>query len=67
MSDENRPYDEDLAQILSAYLDGQLAPEETARIEKRLAEDPDARTLLEQLRQVSQMVPSLPHRNTPFN
>jgi hypothetical protein len=65
MSDENQPYDEDLAQILSAYLDGQLASAETARIEERLAEDPEARTLLEQLRQVSQMVHSLPHTSAP--
>jgi len=65
MSDETQPYDEDLAAILSAYLDGQLSPGETAQVEQRLAEDPEARTLLEQLRQVSQMVHSLPHSSAP--
>ena len=65
MSDETRPYNEDLAAILSAYQDGQLSPAETAQVEERLAEDPEARTLLEQLRQVSQMVHSLPHSSAP--
>lgn len=65
MSDEKQSYDEELAQLLSAYLDGELGPEETARIEERLAEDPEARALLEQLRQVSQMVHSLPHSSAP--
>ena len=65
MSDAKRSYNEELAELLSAYLDGQLAPEETAKVEKRLVEDPEARTLLDQLRQVSQMVHSLPQSSAP--
>jgi cell fate (sporulation/competence/biofilm development) regulator YlbF (YheA/YmcA/DUF963 family) len=65
MNDETQPYDEDLAQLLSAYLDGQLAPDETDQVERRLTEDPEAQELLDQLRQVSRMVHSLPHDSAP--
>jgi len=65
MSDERESYDEDLAEVLSVYLDGELSAEETAQIEERLAEDPEARMLLEQLGQVSEAVQSLPHSSAP--
>ncbi|HEY4232967.1 MAG TPA: hypothetical protein VGM76_06060 [Lacipirellulaceae bacterium] len=47
-------------EMLSAYLDNELAPQERARVEERLAADPAARQLLEQLRAVSQAVKDLP-------
>jgi anti-sigma factor RsiW len=47
-------------ELLSAYLDDELAPEESARVEQRLASDPAARQLLEQLRAVSHAVRDLP-------
>ena len=47
-------------ELLSAYLDDELAPEERARVEQRLAADPAARQLLEQLRAVSRAVKDLP-------
>jgi anti-sigma factor RsiW len=47
-------------ELLSAYLDDELALEERARVEQRLASDPAARQLLEQLRAVSHAVKELP-------
>ena len=55
--DTNIPDDDEL---LSAYLDDELTPDERARVEERLAADPTARQLLDQLRAVSQAVRDLP-------
>jgi hypothetical protein len=59
MSDQEHINDE----LLSAYLDDELAPAERAKVEGRLAADPAARQMLEQLRSVSQSVRSLPSEN----
>ena len=40
-------------ELLSAYIDGELAPEEYVRVEKLLAEDPAARATYAALRQVT--------------
>jgi anti-sigma factor RsiW len=61
MSDDISPDDE----LLSAYLDDELTPEERARVEARLAADPAARQLLDELRSVSQAVRSLPQESLP--
>ncbi len=50
-------------ELLSAYLDDELSPAEHARVEARLATDPAARQLLEQLRVMSQAVHSLPQES----
>jgi hypothetical protein len=47
-------------ELLSAYLDNELTPEERARVEERLASDPAARQLLDELRTVSQTMKELP-------
>jgi anti-sigma factor RsiW len=47
-------------ELLSAYLDNELAPDERARVDERLAADPAARQLLQQLRAVSHAVKQLP-------
>ena len=47
-------------ELLSAYLDDELAPEECARVEQRLATDPRAKQLLDELRAVSQAMKSVP-------
>src|ERR1700755_3209992 len=47
-------------ELLSAYLDDELSPEERAAVEARLASDPDAQQLLHQLRSVSQSVQATP-------
>ncbi len=53
----NHPADEEL---LSAYLDGELADDERARVEQLLSELPESRQLLEELRAVKQRLQSLP-------
>lgn len=55
--DPHPPYEDEL---LSAYLDDELSPEERARVEQRLATDPAARQWLDQLRAVSRAVQDLP-------
>jgi anti-sigma factor RsiW len=47
-------------ELLSAYLDNELAPEERAHVDQRLATDPAARQLLDELRAVSRAVKALP-------
>lgn len=49
-----------LASQLSAYLDDALSPEERARVESRLAEDAEARALLDELRATVEFVAQLP-------
>src|SRR3972149_3134877 len=48
-------------ELLSAYLDDELRPEERARVDARRAADPAARQMLDQLRAASQAMQSLPH------
>lgn len=50
-------------ELLSAYLDDELAPEERARVDERLAVDPEVRRLLEQLRGVSRAMRELPQQS----
>lgn len=58
MSEFDAPHLDD--ELLSAYLDDELSPAERARVESRLAIDPAARQLLEELRAVSQAINQLP-------
>ncbi|MBN1437616.1 MAG: hypothetical protein JW936_11140 [Sedimentisphaerales bacterium] len=58
---------QDLALLLNAYLDGELTPAQTQKLEDRLATDPAARQLLEELRQVSQSVQQIPHEPIPVD
>ncbi len=65
MSDiESAAFDDEL---LSAYLDDELAPEERARVEQRLAADPRAKQLLDELRAVSRTVKELPAATVGFD
>ena len=50
-------------ELLSAYLDDELSPEERARVDARLAADPAAMQLLEQLCAASQAMKSLPRES----
>ena len=61
---EARNHDE-LAAMLSAYLDGELASDEKMRVERMLDQDERARQLLEELRQTVNIVASLPKRTAP--
>ena len=51
------PFDDEL---LSAYVDGELAGAELAQVEQRLANDPQAKQLVDELRALSHQVQSLP-------
>jgi hypothetical protein len=57
--------DKELIAVLSAYLDGELGPGQAQKIERRLAEDPRMRQLLNELGQVSQMVHELGRTKAP--
>jgi hypothetical protein len=50
-------------ELLSAYLDDELSPDERAHVDARLAADPAARRLLDQLRATSEAVHKLPHES----
>jgi len=52
---------------LTAYLDGELSGSERAEVEQLLADDDNARKLLETLRQTSRLVGSLPRGRAPAN
>lgn len=47
-------------ELLSAYVDGELTGEELAQVEERLQNDPAARELVEELRQLSSTLQGLP-------
>jgi len=59
MTDNLRQHEID-DELLSAYLDGELSAAERAAVERRLAADPAARQLLDELRGASRAMQSLP-------
>jgi hypothetical protein len=54
-------------ELLSSYLDGQLKPSDSARLEVRLASDPDLRAVLDDLRAARGLLRQLPMRKAPRN
>ena len=54
-------------ELLSSYLDGQLKPSETARLEARLSTDPNLRAVLDDLRSARGLLRQLPMRKAPRN
>lgn len=54
-------------ELLSSYLDGQLKPSDSARLEKRLTSDPDLRSVLDDLRAARGLLRQLPMRKAPRN
>jgi len=54
-------------ELLSAYLDGQLAPKERARLEARLREDAQLRSVLVELRRTRTILRSQPRLRAPRN
>lgn len=50
---------------LTAYLDGELAPDDRAKIERLLDRDAEARRLLDELRLTTALVGALPHGRAP--
>ena len=59
------PYSPQDDELLSAYLDGRLSPAEAARLEARLAADPELRRRLQELRRVVQMLAQAPRLAVP--
>jgi negative regulator of sigma E activity len=55
----------DREELISAYLDGELAGQDLARAERLLAEDPDARQLLAELESLRHSLRSLPWERLP--
>ncbi len=53
------------AERMTAYLDAELPAEEAAAFEAQLADDPEARSELEQLRKVMSLVQGLPDVQAP--
>src|SRR5918996_3629180 len=54
-------------ELLSSYLDGQLKPSDSARLEARLSADPALRAVLEDLRAARGLLRQLPMRKAPRN
>ncbi len=54
-------------ELLSSYLDGQLAPSDSARLEARLSSDPELRAVLDDLRGARSLLRGLPLRKAPRN
>ena len=54
-------------ELLSAYLDGQLAPKERVRLEARLREDPQLHSVLVELRRTRAILRSQPRLRAPRN
>src|SRR5215212_5359816 len=54
-------------ELLSSYLDGQLKPSESARLEARLSREPDLRAVLDDLRAARGLLRQLPLRKAPRN
>lgn len=52
-------------ELLSAYLDGELSPQERLRVEEWLARDPAAKQLLEELRKEQALIRALPRASVP--
>ena len=54
-------------ELLSAYLDGELKPSESARLESRLNSDPELVSVLDDLRATRTLLRRLPQRRAPRN
>ena len=52
---------------LSAYLDGQLSPSDSARLESRISADPELASVLSDLRAARSILRKLPARKAPRN
>ena len=56
---------EQFAELISAYLDGELNASETELVERALRDDPAARQLMEELRRTVELVSDLPRHAAP--
>ena len=65
MDPQNQNELQQLGELLSAYLDDELSPNDTKKAEKLLGENPQARELLAELRQISSRFSELPRLEAP--
>ena len=54
-----------LSELLSAYLDGELDDQQTEMVEQVLRDDPQARQRIEELRRATELIAALPRHNAP--
>jgi hypothetical protein len=54
-------------ELLSAYLDGQLSPSDSVKLESRLASDPQLQASMDDLRTARGLLRQLPQRRVPRN
>ena len=54
-------------ELLSSYLDGQLSPSDSARLEARISSDPGLRSVFNDLRSARSLLRQLPMRKAPRN
>ncbi len=54
-------------ELLSAYLDGQLSPSDSARLESRIRSEPELDSVLDDLRAARALLRKLPKRRAPRN
>ncbi|HXF83753.1 MAG TPA: zf-HC2 domain-containing protein [Anaerolineales bacterium] len=54
-------------ELLSAYLDGELEPSDSARLEARLKSDPELASVMNDLRATRALLRKLPQRRAPRN
>lgn len=54
-------------ELLSSYLDGQLSPSDSARLESRIKSDPGLSAALEAMRESRGLLRRMPHRRAPRN
>jgi hypothetical protein len=59
----SREFDE----LLSAYLDGEVSPEERAAVERRLEQSPQLRETLDELSEVGDLIRKLPRARPPID
>ncbi|MFN2137322.1 MAG: anti-sigma factor family protein [Candidatus Promineifilaceae bacterium] len=62
-----QPTTEKQQELLSAYIDGELSPDETARLEQMLAQDSELQRDLRDMRLWQQEMRALPSRRVPRN
>ena len=60
-----QPDPEQLSELLSAYLDGELDDQQTEMVEQVLRDDPQARQRIEELRRATELIAALPRHNAP--
>ncbi|QDT52282.1 hypothetical protein Pan44_02910 [Caulifigura coniformis] len=57
----------DFDELLSAYLDGEVSPEERAAVERRLEQSPGLRETLDELSEVGDLIRGLPRARAPVD